>query len=874
MKIIEIRALRGPNYYSSRPVVFMKLDIGELEMKPTDLIPNFKENIELMMPTLYEHYCSPGRIGGFFERLTRGTWAGHVVEHVALELQGIAGHEVTFGKTFTTEDTGVYNVVYSYIDENTGLRAGEMAVEIVEKLFKGKISDVKPLILELKKNYESSRLGPSTQSIVNEAARRGISHMRLNNESYVQLGQGKYQRRIQATIMDNTSALGVEIADDKARTKSVLSSMGIPVPRGITVNNIDEALDAAEEIGYPVVVKPLVGNHGRGITTNILDPGELVVALKISEEIHRTSIVEKYLDGFDFRILVIDGKFVAAARREPAFVIGNGKDNIRELIKEVNKDPDRGVGHEKRLTKITINFMTKRLLSTQNLTLKSVLEKGKKVYVKSTANLSSGAVAHDVTDNVHPLNRYMFEQISRIVGLNVIGIDIMANTLETPLETDVSGVVEVNAAPGFRMHLNPTKGNPINIASNIVDMLFPPNVEHSVPIVAVTGTNGKTTTTRLIANILEANGDIVGMTSTDAVYIDNIPILKGDYSGPGGVSKVLMDSTIDHAVFEVARGGILRRGLGYKESDVGVLLNISSDHLGEGGINTLEELTRLKSTVTEAVKPSGYAVFNAEDPLVLACVDRTKAHPILFSKDPENQALKENYEKGNSNVTIIDNTIILQKKGQSFSVANILDIPITFGGKAGFNIENALAAVAATSALGLNVSEIKKGLISFNPSIDQIPGRMNIIDIDDFKVVIDYGHNPGAVIATGEFLKTLMPGKIIRMASSVGNRRREDIIELGVALANYYNHVIICDPDPREKEIGETAEVLREGLLKGGFKMDMISMVLNEREATIVALDMARKGDLVVLQVDDLNQVIEDVLAYKTKLEYSHLKQI
>ncbi|HZK33005.1 MAG TPA: Mur ligase family protein, partial [Tissierellaceae bacterium] len=585
-------------------------------------------------------------------------------------------------------------------------------------------------------------------------------------------------------------------------------------------------------------------------------------------------IVEKYLDGFDFRILVIDGKFVAAARREPAFVIGNGKDNIRELIKEINKDPDRGVGHEKRLTKITINFMTKRLLSTQNLTLKSVLEKGKKVYVKSTANLSSGAVAHDVTDNVHPLNRYMFEQISRIVGLNVIGIDIMANTLETPLETDVSGVVEVNAAPGFRMHLNPTKGNPINIASNIVDMLFPPNVEHSVPIVAVTGTNGKTTTTRLIANILEANGDIVGMTSTDAVYIDNIPILKGDYSGPGGVSKVLMDSTIDHAVFEVARGGILRRGLGYKESDVGVLLNISSDHLGEGGINTLEELTRLKSTVTEAVKPSGYAVFNAEDPLVLACVDRTKAHPILFSKDPENQALKENYEKGNSNVTIIDNTIILQKKGQSFSVANILDIPITFGGKAGFNIENALAAVAATSALGLNVSEIKKGLISFNPSIDQIPGRMNIIDIDDFKVVIDYGHNPGAVIATGEFLKTLMPGKIIRMASSVGNRRREDIIELGVALANYYNHVIICDPDPREKEIGETAEVLREGLLKGGFKMDMISMVLNEREATIVALDMARKGDLVVLQVDDLNQVIEDVLAYKTKLEYSHLKQI
>lgn len=867
MKIIEIRALRGPNYYSRHTVIFMRLDIEELEMKPTDLVPDFKDNISYMMPTLYEHRCSPGRIGGFFERLITGTWAGHVVEHVALELQCLVGHEVGFGKTFTTDKEGIYNLVYRYIDEETGIMAGKMSVEIVDELFRGKVSDIKVYLDKLNSVKDSNVLGPSTKSIVDEASAKGIPYIRLNEDSYVQLGYGINQRRIQATMMDNTSSIGVEIADDKARTKSLLSSMGIPVPKGYCADTYSEALEIANSIGFPVVVKPSSGNHGRGITTNIKQPKALLAAFNKAQEICNTVIVEKFINGFDYRILVIDNKFVAAALREPAFVTGNGINTIEELIEEINKDPQRGNGHEKNLTKIIIDSSTERLLNIQNLSLNSTLNKGEKVYVKSTANLSSGGIAKDVTETVNPINKLLAERISKIIGLNVIGIDFIAESLEIPLIQQDAGVIEVNAAPGFRMHLNPTTGKPINVASYVVEMLFPKEVSHSIPIIAVTGTNGKTTTTRLISHILSVAGYKVGSSSTDNVTINNVQILKGDYSGPEGALKILMDPTVDHAVLEVARGGILRRGLGYKESDIGILLNISSDHLGEGGINTLEELVRLKSTVTEAVKESGYAVFNADDLLVLSCVEKTIASPILFSKHLNNIALKANRDKGNINVVLDSSRIVVQREGKSITIAKVSEIPITFKGKAKFNIENVLAAVAATFALGIDENNIKKALISFNPSIDQSPGRMNIIDMDYFKVLIDYGHNIGAITATGDFIKGLTTGRKIRMASGVGNRRREDIIEFGQALSGYYDTVVICDSDPRQREKGETSLLVKLGLLKGGFKEDMINIVLDEREAVKRALDMAMKDDLVVLQADDINQVIQDVFSYKDKIK-------
>ena len=866
MKIISKKALRGPNYYSRHPVILMELDIENLEFTPTDLVPGFRDNIHSMMPSLYQHTCSPGRIGGFYERLKSGTWAGHVVEHVALELQCLIGHEVSFGKTYTMEEEGIYKLVFRYIDEDTGLRAGEMAVRIVDRLFKGIVTNVEPLIRELRKIADSSMLGPSTSSIVNEAQRRGIEYIRLNDNNYVQLGQGVNQRRIEATMTDDTSALAVEIAGDKSLTKSILSSMGIPVAKGYSVVALEEAFEVADKIGYPIVIKPVNGNHGRGITTGIMDQKDLSIAFGEAKEISNTVIIEKHLYGLDFRILVIDGKFVAAAQREPAFVVGNDADSIQTLIEKTNADPQRGIGHEKNLTQIEVDVMTLRVLRNQKMTLDSVPERDQKVYLKDTGNLSSGGIATDVTDQVHPQNRLMAERVSKLIGLNIMGIDIIADTLEIPLQEQACGILEVNAGPGFRMHLSPTKGTPRNIGAHVVNMLFPPGSKHAIPIVSVTGTNGKTTTTRLIAHILSANGKSVGMTSTDGVVINNNMIFKGDYSGPEGARIVLTDPTVDHAVIEVARGGILRRGLGFKEADVGVLMNITSDHLGMEGVNTLEELARVKSTVTESVKKTGYAVFNADDPLVLSCIEKTQASSILFSLNPDNEAIQDNLEKGNMNVIYEDEMIFIQQGLQKISIVNSKEVPITFEGKALFNIQNAMAAVAATKALGMDEIQIKNALMSFYPSVEQSAGRMNMIDMGDFMVLIDYGHNPGAILATGEFVKSLAPGRIIRLSAASGNRREVDILDFAASIAKYSDHVVLCDSDPRGRELGATPELVRCGLLDNGFEEHEITLVLDEREAALTCLQMAQKGDLVVLQVDDIEQIVKDVLDYKNKL--------
>ena len=847
----------------------MQLDIGDYEERPSDTVPGFLERIRELIPTLIEHRCSLGYTGGFFERVERGTWAGHIVEHVAIELQCLAKMEVGFGKTLDTDKKGIYDVVFRYRDEEVGIEAARYAVKIVENLFNDQPIDIKPIVHHLKEIREENLFGPSTQSIVDEAKKRDIPVIRLNQHSFVQLGYGIHQRKIQATMMDSTSAIGMEIADDKKRTKEILSEMGIPVPRGYSVDSLKEALSTADRIGYPITVKPLVGNHGRGITTNITAPDDLEQAYNNALKIYDEVLVEKFLDGFDFRILVIDGKFTAAAKREPAFVFGDGESTIGELIDAENKDPERGFGHEKNLTRIKVDFMTERLLSSHNMTLEDILPEGEKLYIKSTANLSAGGKAIDVTEEVHPMVRSMAEHISEIIGLNVIGIDLIAPTLATTMSQSGGGVIEVNAAPGFRMHLSPSEGKPRNVAASVLDMLFPPGSQHTIPIVAVTGTNGKTTTVRLISHILGLNGKKVGMTSTDAVVIDNIPIIEGDYSGPGGAKVVLMHSTVDHAVLEVARGGLLRRGLGYDESDVGVFLNVTSDHLGDRGINTLEELARLKAVVIDTVKPDGFAVLNADDPLVLKCKDDTKGKVILFSLDPNNPALKENLEKGSVNLTVIDDCIVIQKEAWTSMIANITEIPITYNGRAHFNISNALAAAAASFASGLNEKQIRAGLVSFSPSIGLSPGRMNLIDMGLFKVIVDYGHNIGAIAATGGMLPYLAPGRKIRMAAGTGNRRVEDILELGKTLAKYYDHVIVTDTDPRGKAPGEVPGIVKKGLLEAGFPEKEITIILDGREATRKAMDMARDGDIVVLQADDVKQIIEDVLEYKKKLSES-----
>jgi len=867
MKIREIRALRGANYFSRHKSIYMELDIGDLEDRPTDELEGFNERLKELIPSLVEHRCSVGTRGGFFERLERGTWAGHVVEHIAIELQCLAKIEVGFGKTIGMAEKGVYQVVYRYRDEEAGILAGRYAVEVVESLIEGKPVDLKEKILDLKHARERNLLGPSTQSIVDKANRRGIPVIRLNSDSYVQLGYGKNQRRIQATMTDTTSAIGVEIADDKNRTKEILTDARIPVPRGWEVDDIKEALQAAEEIGYPVVVKPVIGNHGRGITTNILDQEELRESFNSAKKVHDSVIIERFVDGFDYRVLVINGRFIAAAKRVPPFITGDGNNSIRDLIDTVNQDPLRGFGHEKVLTRIEIDYMTKRLLRQKGMKLDDILPDGEILYLKTTANLSSGGTAEDVTGDVHPLVRNMAERISRIVDLDVMGIDIIAPTLSEPLSETGGGIVEVNAAPGLRMHLKPSRGKGRDVSSPVVDMLFPPGSEARIPIIAVTGTNGKTTTVRLISHIMKYDGKTVGTSCSDGIIINNELLEEGDYSGPEGTRFVLKDPTVDCAVLEVARGSIIRRGLAYDGSDIGVLLNISRDHLGEGGIVELEDLARLKGTIVETVCENGHAILNADDPLVMGLKDGLGCNIILFSLDPDNPVLREHLESGGKVVTINDDTIILREEGFDLEVAQIQDIPITLGGKAAFNVQNALAATAATSAAGVSPNTIDAGLVTFNPTFGQLPGRMNIIDIGPIKVVVDYGHNTPAVKSFSTILPYLNPGKKINVAHGTGNRRDEDILEFGRTIGDVYDHIIIFDADTRNREPGELARMVRKGIMSSENPPGTCEIIVDESEAIRHALSIAENGDLVVVQACDvmgdirlINQIKDEAL--------------
>lgn len=863
MNILESRALRGPNYFHRKPVILLKVDIEDLEQKPTDLVSGFKDNLEEMIPTMIEHTCSPGVRGGFFERIERGTWAGHVAEHIALELQNLIGHNITYGKTLTLKEKGNYLIAYRYLNEAVGLRAGEMAIELTNNLFNGKTTLIEPYLEELNNIKYETQLGPSTRSIVVEAEKRGIPHLRLNEHSYVQLGTGIFQRRIEATIMDSTSSLAVEIAGNKDRTKNILRESNIPVAEGVIVSKEEDLHKLAVKLKFPLVVKPISGNHGRGVTTNIKTYESLILAFNKAREISNTVVVEEHLEGNDYRLLVIDGKLQAAALREPAFVIGDGVKSIRDLIEDENLNPNRGDGHNKNLSKITFDSDIEFTLSEKALKLESIPNRGEKVYVKTTANISSGGTAIDITDIVHPYNRVMAERIANIIGLDVMGIDIIAKDIGAPISKGNGGVIEVNAGPGFRMHLAPTSGKPRNVAKAIVDMLFPEGVESQIPICAITGTNGKTTTSRLVAHIVSLTGKTVGMTSTDDVIIDNFPILKGDYSGPSGAQAVMKDKRSEVAVLEVARGGILRRGLGFRECDVGVLLNVSSDHLGLDGIDTLDELTRVKSTVTSAVKKNGFSIFNADNKQCLMHTHKTSGNIVYFSKNNDSPLLRQKLKKNNFNVTLIGNNVVIQRVSGNIEVVNILDVPMTFQGSAEFNIENVLAAVAACYALGTSIENIRSGLLSFNMSISQSPGRMNLFKVGDFHVIIDYGHNVGAYRSTGEFIMNFTSGRKLRLACGVGNRRTEDILEMGRVGAKYSDYYVISDATPKTRKPGETAEILKQGLVEGGFDERNIDTILDEYEAVDHLLNMAKSGDLVFLQIDDVPGVINQVLNFK-----------
>ncbi len=867
MEILDIQALRGPNYWSNRwhKLIVMRLDLKEMEEKPSDKIEGFAGRLETLIPSLYEHHCSESHEGGFLKRVKEGTWMGHIIEHVALEIQTLAGMDCGFGRTRGTGEKGVYNVVFSYTEERAGIYAAKAATAIIETLIEGKSGTLEEDIQALKVIREQEKLGPSTFSIVQEAAKRGIPFMRLNTDSLVQLGYGLNQKRIMATMTSQTSGIGVELAGDKGDTKLLLNRAGIPVPRGRSVNTESELSNALDYIGYPCVIKPVDGNHGRGASINVKSWNEALKAFAAAKKHSELIIAESYIEGFDFRLLVINNRLVAAARRTPAHITGNGRSTIKELIAEVNADPRRGYGHENMLTEIIVDNMTLHILRMQKLTMKSVLPPKKRLYLKTTANLSTGGTSTDVTETVHPYNVFLAERISRIIGLDICGIDIMAPELKTPLNESDGAVLEVNAAPGFRMHLDPTHGLPRNVAEPVVDMLYPPGSSSRIPIVAVTGTNGKTTTTRLIAHIMKSAGYKVGFTTSDGIYIQNRMLEAGDCTGPKSARFVLSDPTVDFAVLETARGGIIREGLGFSYSDIGVVTNITSDHLGIKGIHTLEQLARVKSVVVENIHKDGYAVLNADDDLIFTMRDNINSNIALFSMNEKNQRIIDHCKAGGIAAVYENGYISINKGGWKMRIEKVVNIPLTFAGRAVFMIQNILPAALTAFLRNIKLEDLRIALQTFTPSPAQTPGRMNLFTFRDFEVLLDYAHNPAGMTAIGKFIAKTQGYPKVGIISGTGDRRDEDIIELGRVSARIFDEIVIRqDPELR----GRTASDIYDLLMKGILLVDKKKPVRtepNEAEAIVNSIRKAEKGTFITVLCDDIPNSIKLIGDLKEK---------
>lgn len=865
MKIININVMRGPNYWSVRrhKLIVMVLDLEELEESPTNKIPDFDKRLKKMFPTMHDHRCSVGKAGGFFKRVKEGTWIGHVVEHIALEIQTLAGMDTGFGRTRDYGERGVYNVVFDYHEEKVGVYAAKAAVRIAEALISGEKYDLSADIQEMRELRESVRLGPSTASIIDEAVSRGIPWIRLNNYSLCQLGYGANQKRIQATVTSQTSSIGVELACDKEDTKYLLEQAEVPVPKGEIVKSEDGLESALRSIGYPVVIKPVNGNHGRGITTNITNKENALIAYRAAKNVSRSVIVERYITGDDYRVLVINYKLVAAAKRTPARVIGDGKSTIEQLIEEVNKHPKRGYGHEKVLTYITVDEMTLTILKNKKLTVKSILKKNEVLDLKDTANLSTGGTAEDVTDIVHPYNIFMCERIARIIGLDVCGIDIMTSSISEPLPETNGAVLEVNAAPGFRMHLDPAEGLARNIAAPVIDMLFPPGQDFKIPIVAVTGTNGKTTTTRLIAHLLKLKGYKVGYTTTDGIYIQNRLLVKGDCTGPQSAEFVLRDPTVNFAVLETARGGLLRAGLGFTTCNVGVVTNVAADHLGLKGIHTIEQLAKVKAVIPESVMPSGHAILNADDELVYNMRTELKCNVALFSMDEDNTKIKRHAKRGGLSAIYENGYITICKGEWKLRICKAVNVPLTMGGRATFMIQNILPAVLTAFVNGIKIEDIKVGLESFIPSPSQTPGRLNLFEFKNFTLLLDYAHNPAGLRALQKLIDRMEGKPKVGIIAGIGDRRLEDNVEIGQIAAEMFDEVIIRqDKNLRGKTDQEIIDMLTIGIKKANPKKSF-KVIANETEAITYAVKNAKKGSLIVLCSDVVPDALDLVMKFK-----------
>ncbi|MDQ2794304.1 MAG: cyanophycin synthetase [Bacteroidota bacterium] len=865
MKIVDLRTMRGPSYWSVKQfkLIVAKVDLQELAGQWSNTVPGFAGRLMKLFPNIAQ--VQPSGMSGkqaakhqplTEEALLDGEPLGHVIQHVALELQRQAAMPTFWGKSYPAHEEGVEYVVVAYQEERAGRRAMEAAVDIVEALCKKEKVDLKPIVAELHKIREDEFFGPSTYSIVAEAASRNIPYIQLKNTSIIQLGYGENQRRIWATTTNLTSHAGVEVAGNKNRTKAMLDDAGVPVPRGTTVYSEAGLRDAIDELGFPIVTKPLDGNHGKGATIRIMNWKDAAEGLKAAQAYSRAVIVEQFIEGFDFRLLVVNGKLIAAAKRTPAAVVGNGKSTIQQLIDEVNKDPRRGIGHEKVLTSIKADKHTLDILKGRQQTLKSVLPAGETLYLKSTANISTGGTATDVTDQMHPYNVLLAERVAGIVGLDICGIDLMATDIAVPLNESRGAVIEVNAAPGFRMHIAPTEGLPRNVAAPVVDMLFPPGSTARIPIIAITGTNGKTTTTRLIAHLVASQGYKVGFTTTDGIYIQGVQLQKGDCTGGQSAEFVLRDPTINYAVLETARGGMLRSGLGFHTCDIAVVTNVAADHLGLRDIHTVEEMAAVKGVLPRTVRKNGWAVLNADDDLVYAMARTVDCRVALFSMDENNPRIQEHVEAGGVAAVYEEGYITIYRNSYKLRIDRAVDFPVTFEGRAGFNIENCLAASLAGYLAGFDKDAIKTAFRTFVPSGTKTPGRMNVYKFPKFEVIVDYAHNTAGITKFAEFMDATSATHKIGIVSGLGDRRDEDTLGFARIAGRIFDEVILRqDRDLR----GKSAEFLRE-IMERGLRLDKpklkITYIDNEPEAIDHLLKHTPKGGVGVIFTENITDTL------------------
>ena len=879
MEILEIRTLRGPNYWSGywKKLIIMRLDIGDYEQKPSDKLPGFYDRMVEVMPGLQKHGCSYGEEGGFLRRVTEGTWAGHIIEHFALEMQTLAGMDTGYGRTRETGEKGIYNVVFSYHEEEVGRFAAYASVNMFLTLAEGTaLDEIKTLLMNdvrrMREIREEVRFGPSTGSLVEEAENRGIPFIRLNDQSLVQLGYGVYQKRIQATTTANTNMIAVDIAANKHATKKLLGDMGVPVPKGYRIRDIDELEETLEAVGFPVVIKPLDGNHGKGATVGINSIEEAKIAWERAKEYSRWIIVEQQLEGADFRALVVNNRLIAVAERVPAHVIGDGKNTIQQLIDETNADPRRGYGHEKVLTEIVVDNQTLRCIRGAGYQLDMVLPKGEKLTLKSTANISTGGTAIDLTDEVHPENVFLFERIARIIGLDVAGVDVIAPNVSEPIRQNGGGVIEVNAAPGFRMHLAPSEGIGRNVAEHVIDMLFPQGAPSRIPIFAITGTNGKTTTTRLIAHILRNSGRSVGFTTTDGTYIGNEQITRGDNTGPVSAQLVLKDPTVDVAVLETARGGIIRSGLGFDHADVGVVLNVAEDHLGLKDVNTLEDLARVKSVVPRAVHRRGYAVLNAEDELVYKMSELVDGRVVCFSMDENHPNIKRRAARGRVSCVFENGYVTILKGKWKVRIEKVANVPLTYGGRAEFMIQNVLAATLACFVHGVSIEDIRVGLTTFNAGTAQTPGRLNFIEVGHATVLMDYAHNPAGARGLTNFINKLPNKYRTAVLNGTGDRRDDDIREFARIIADNFDRIVIRRGNYMRGRTDEAMfGLLQEGIAQSENK-PQVRVIPESREAIHHAIKNARKGELVVTLADRVPDDIRYVQEIRDSIQEEQQK--